>query len=293
VGRRGALEGEGSHLSDHGLCGLRVACFESRRAAEIAELVRRHGGEPVSAPTMREVAIGDNPAAAELARRLVDGTVDIVIFLTGVGTRFFIELSQTAVAGERLTGALQKIVTVARGPKPRAALAELGVRPTIQAPEPNTWRELVAAIDAHGSVAGKNVAVQEYGAENPDLIRALESRGARVLAVPVYRWALPADLAPLEAAIDAVCADTIDVALFTSATQVEHLFRVAGSRAERLRAGLGAAAVGSIGPICSETLRRHAVGVDFEPEHPKMGQLVLAAARHAGAIRARKRTARG
>jgi len=150
---------------------------------------------------MREVPLGDNPAALDLARRLVDGTIDVVIFLTGVGTRFFVEVAQSAVARERLTAGLQAIVTVARGPKPRAALAELGVRPTIQAPEPNTWRELVAALDAHGPLTGKTVAVQEYGTENLDLLQALESRGARVFSVPVYRWALPLDLAPLEEAL--------------------------------------------------------------------------------------------
>lgn len=239
---------------------------------------------------MREVPLGDNPAALDLARRLVDGTIDVVIFLTGVGTRFFVDVAQSAVARERLTAGLQAIVTVARGPKPRAALAELGVRPTIQAPEPNTWRELVAALDAHGPLTGKTVAVQEYGTENLDLIQALESRGARVFSVPVYRWALPLDLAPLEAAIDALCAGSIDVALFTSATQVEHLFQVAGSRDDALREALRATAIGAIGPICKEALERRGIDVDFEPEHPKMGHLVLAASRLAPEIRSRKRS---
>ena len=282
MGGRGQAEGEGSHLSELGLAGLRIVCFESRRAVEIAELVRRHGGEPVSAPAMREVPLGENAAAGELARRLAAGEIDVAIFLTGVGTRFFVELAASTVPRERLVAALSTIVTVARGPKPRAALGELGIRPTIQVPEPNTWRELLVAIDAHGSLAGKTVAVQEYGAENPDL-------GAHVRRVPIYRWALPADLAPLHSAIAELVAGRIDVALFTSATQVEHLFRVTGeARVDRLRDALGSVIVGSIGPICSAALARRGVSVDFEPEHPKMGYLVLTAARRATELRSRR-----
>ena len=217
------------------------------------------------------------------------GEIDVAIFLIGVGTRFFVELAASTVPRERLVAALSTIVTVARGPKPRAALGELGIRPTIQVPEPNTWRELLVAIDAHGSLAGKTVAVQEYGAENPDLVAALETRGAHVRRVPIYRWALPADLAPLHSAIAELVAGRIDVALFTSATQVEHLFRVTGEvRVDRLRDALGSVIVGSIGPICSDALARSGVSVEFEPEHPKMGHLVLTAARRATELRSRR-----
>ena len=38
-----------------GLSGLRVVSFESRRSAEMAELIRNYGGEPIQAPSLREV----------------------------------------------------------------------------------------------------------------------------------------------------------------------------------------------------------------------------------------------
>src|ERR1051326_4245400 len=173
------------------LSGLRVVIFESRRAAEMAELVRRRGGEVLSAPALREIPLAENSAAADFARRLAAGEIDVAIFLTGVGARYLFE----AVATDRaeLAAALSRIVTVARGPKPREALREIGVHPTVAVPEPNTWRDLLAALDAHGSIDEKTVAVQEYGVENPELVHELESRGATVLRVPVYRWALPED----------------------------------------------------------------------------------------------------
>ncbi len=268
-----------------GFAGRRVLCLESRRADELAELVRRHGGEPVSAPAMREIPLEESREAAEFGRRLLEHSIDAAVFLTGVGTRLLVEALSPSIPRERLAAELSRILTVARGPKPRAALNEIGVRPSIGVAEPNTWRVLLAALDEAASIAGRSVAVQEYGAENPDLIRGLEERGARVLRVPVYRWALPEDLAPLRQAIDQLAAGRIDVALFTSATQVDHLFRVAGDgEAATLRCGLEGAVVASIGPICSQALARRGVRPDLEPEHPKMGQLVRAAAGRAGEI---------
>jgi uroporphyrinogen-III synthase len=270
--------------------GLRVLSFESRRSTEIAELIRRHGGEPVSAPSMREVPLAENPAAREFAERLKKGGIDVVIFLTGVGTRFLAQSIAPSLPATELGEALSRIVTVARGPKPRAALRELEVTPTIAVPEPNTWRELLAAIDEHTEIAGRSVAVQEYGEQNPELLAGLEARGATVLRVPIYRWALPEDLEPLREGIRRILDGKIDVTLVTSATQVEHLFRVAGSDSEALRQALSRVVVASIGPICSEALKHHGVAVDLEPEHPKMGHLVLAAAERSPALLAAKRS---
>jgi uroporphyrinogen-III synthase len=273
-----------------GLAGLRVLCLESRRATEIAELVRRHGGEPIAAPAMREVPLEENAAATEFAARLAAGEVDVAIFLTGVGTRLLAKALAGVISNEALGAALRRIVTVARGPKPRAALGELGVVPTVVAPEPNTWREILEALDGRIAVAGKRVAVQEYGATNPELAEAIERRGGTVLRVPVYQWALPHDLVPLRRAIAAIEAGEVDVAVFTSATQVEHLFRIAGDGgASRLREGLRRAVVASIGPVCNEALARHGVAADVVPEHPKMGHLVRAAAEAAARILADKR----
>jgi uroporphyrinogen-III synthase len=268
-----------------------VLSFESRRAAEMADLLRRHGAVPVSAPSMREVPLADNPVAREFARRLVAGGIDVVVLLTGVGTRALAAAAEAECPREHLAAALGRVVTVARGPKPVAALRELGLAPTITIPEPNTWREILAATGATVEVAGRSVAVQEYGATNPELIAGLEARGARVLRVPVYRWALPEDTRPLRAAVRLLAAAEVDIALFTSATQVEHVALIAdeeGVSAE-LAAGLRRVAVASIGPVCSEALRAHGFPVDLEPAHPKMGHLVREVAARGRDLVARKR----
>jgi len=274
---------------------LRVLAFESRRAAEIATLIQRHGGSPLVVPAMREVPLADQREAHGFARELEGGGIDIVVLLTGVGTRALVDAVAAVLPRERLVAALDRVTLVARGPKPVAALRDLGLTPTLVVPEPNTWRELLAALDAHAAVAGRRVAVQEYGVSNPDLLDGLTARGASVLRVPVYRWALPEDLGPLRDAIARLVAGDVDVALFTSATQIEHVTGVAADAAEvhALVAAIGSGVVGSIGPVCSEALRRAGIAVDVEPTHPKMGPLVAETLRAAPALLAARRRSPG
>jgi uroporphyrinogen-III synthase len=279
-----------------GLAGLRVLCLESRRSQEMAKLIASYGGEAVVAPSMQEVTLKDNPEALSFARKLAEGGFDIVIFLTGVGTRALVRLVEAHDLRPQFVNALKRVKVVARGPKPAAALAELSIPVTISVPEPNTWREVLSALDARANVLflkGSRVAVQEYGATNPELLAGLQERGAIVTRVPVYEWALPADTAPLRESVQAIVNGRIDMALFTTSVQVQHLLRIAADMQmqEPVRRAFERIVVGSIGPITSEALRQNGFPVDFEPEHPKMGFLVAEAARRARDLLERKRGA--
>ena len=258
------------------LQGLRIISFESRRAKEMAELIRRHGGEAIVAPSMREVPLSENTVPLELFKQLEAGRIDWVILLTGVGTRTMVDALSGHYSREEITALLGKVPILARGPKPVAALKELGLQPTITAPEPNTWKEVLGVLDSNSQLKGKRVAVQEYGVTNPELLAGLEMRGAEIFRVPVYRWALPEDIASLQAAIRAIVAAQADVVVFTSATQVENVFKVAeqDGLAAALSGALPEVLIVSIGPVCSEALARFKLKADFEPEHPKMGFMI-------------------
>ena len=274
---------------------LRVLSLESRRAKEMASIISSYGGQPVSAPSMREVPLDSNSDAIAFADALERGEFDLVVLLTGVGTRALLAVVQE-VKGTRdaFVSALGRTQVLARGPKPVAVLREIALTPWLIAPEPNTWREVLASLDGKQQefpLSGKRVAVQEYGASNPDLLAGLETRGAQVTRVPVYQWALPEDLAPLEAAVRAIADGHIDVALFTTATQVVHLLKVADSMGMRdaVRRGLAKCVVASIGPTTSEEMREQGIAPDLEPSHPKMGFLVREAAERAREILRAKR----
>jgi len=280
-----------SSNTQENLHGLKVVSFESRRAKEMAELIRRYDGEPIVAPSMREVALSENRAALELLPQLEAGKFDLLILMTGVGTRTLNQALLTQYPQERIVSALRKIQLVARGPKPIAALKELGLVPAVTVPEPNTWREVLATLDAATTMRGKRIVVQEYGIPNPELIAGLEQRGASVKTVSIYRWALPEDLAPLRDAIRKMLRGDIDVALFTNGAQVEHLFRVAAedSADEKLRLACKSIAIGSVGPICTQVLQQYGLTPDIEPKHPKMGSLIAEVAASAHRILTAKR----
>jgi uroporphyrinogen-III synthase len=267
--------------------GLRVLSLESRRSKEMASLIATYGGHAIEAPSMREVPLESNAEALTFADALMRGEFDIVVLLTGVGTRALLRVvEQGRGSTTAFVDALRRTRIAARGPKPVAVLRELDITPWLVAPEPNTWRELLGAFDARRDelpLAGRRVAVQEYGVSNPSLVAGLSERGATVSTVTVYQWALPDDLGPLRAAIEALGRSDIDVVLFTTATQVTHLLQVAAQMgvAEATREALARVMVASIGPTTSEELREQGIRIELEPSHPKMGFLVREAAERA------------
>ncbi len=271
--------------------GLKVAAFESRMAKEMSSLITRYGGEPLVAPSMREIPLENNTEALEAGERLIAGQFDLLILLTGVGTRALVEVLKTRHGLDTVTAALGRVTRVARGPKPVAALRELGLTADITVPEPNTWRDLLQALDDKKPVAGLKVAVQEYGVSNAELLGGLGERGATVTRVPVYRWALPEDVEPLRQVIDAIVQSKVAVVLVTNAAQIDHVMQVAGQdgKADAVRAALKKTVIASIGPVASERIREHGLQVDLEPSHPKMGILVKEASERAQELLANKR----
>ncbi len=273
--------------------GLRVVSFESRRAGEIEKLIAYHSGVPRVAPSMREVPLSESREALEFAERLFNGKVDVVILLTGVGTRILADVVATRYPRERFIEALKRVTIVSRGPKPVAALREMGLKPDILVPEPNTWRDILSTLSNALPLRDRAVAVQEYGISNPELIEGLRIHGAVVTVVPVYQWALPEDLAPLRDTIRAIIRGEADIALFTSSQQARHLIQVASGDGleQSLREALKQIAIGSIGPTTTEALYEMGLGVDYEPDSPKMGNLVREMARRGRMLLRRKRIA--
>jgi uroporphyrinogen-III synthase len=263
--------------------GLRVLSLESRRSAEIEKLIRARGGDPFVAPSMREIPLQDNPQAFAFATRLFAGEFDMMILLTGVGSRLLNQILETRYPPGSFVDALRKLAVVVRGSKPAAVMREWNVPVAVSVPEPNTWREILAATEARSE---RKIAVQEFGRSSTELLAGLRTRGAQVTTVPVYQWDLPEDTGPLREAVRRLAAGQIDVVLFTTSVQIPHLLRIAAEEGleEQVRAGLRRMVVASVGPSTSETLREHDLPVDFEPSHPKMGFLVNEASQRAHEI---------
>jgi uroporphyrinogen-III synthase len=258
--------------------GLRVLSLEARRANEVAKLIRTYGGEPLTAPAMREIPLDSNTPVLEFAHALMRGAYDLVIFTTGVGVRSLVKIASDNLDREAFLTALRSVKIAARGPKSSSALRELQVPITVVSPEPYTWRAMLTALEAKlgPALEGMNIAVQEYGTSNPELLTALAERNVSITRLLVYQWALPEDIQPLREAVLALAHGHVDVVLFMNAGQIMHLFLIAERMGytEALHEGLHSTLIASIGPSTTEGLNAYGLQPDYEPTQSKMGFLI-------------------
>jgi uroporphyrinogen-III synthase len=260
-----------------GPAGFRIGLLEARLASETAELVRRLGGIPLSAPALSERPLPAGAAVAAFLDKLSAGQLDLLVVQTGVGVgALFHEARQLGRAAE-LRRAMAHVRIVSRGPKPAAALAAHGLRPTIPVPSPYTTAELVAVFDTL-RLAALGVGLVHYGEQNRSVVAALRARGAAVEELTLYEWRLPDDIVPLRGLVDALLGGGLDAVVFTTQVQVRHLFAVTE---RRLHAAVCEAleqrvVTGAVGPTCAEALRLRGVRSVVVPDVPKLRPLLNA-----------------
>ena len=275
--------------------GIRVLSLESRRAVEAGKLIRTYGGEPLTAPAMREIPMSSDGPVIEFAEALMAGAFDLVIFTTGVGVRTLIKTVSEHIDRERFLVALRSVKIAARGPKSSSALREFSVPISVISPEPFTWRALVQAMEQKfgSALNGMNIAVQEYGTSNPELLTALAEKSVSITRVLVYQWALPEDVQPLREAVIALAHGHVDLVLFMNAGQVAHLFLMAERMGytDALYEGFRSTVIASIGPSTTEGLSMYRLVPDFEPSQSKMGFLIKEIAENAEKLLQQKRAA--
>lgn len=272
--------------------GLRILSLESRRAKEMETLILRQDGVPFVAPSVKEKALDDSDEAFKFVYRLEAGDFDMVICMTGAGITFLRDAIADKIPADRLGAALRKTTIVSRGPKPVGVLRSLGVPVTLIIPEPNTWKEVVTAVAERPE---RRIAIQEYGRPNTELNQALIEMGAEVTTVALYRWDMPEDLGPLREAVRRLVEREVDVVLFTSSIQLDHLLEIAREMGleDRVRMALtNEVAIASVGPVMTAALEAQGMPPSIVPKHPKMASLVKAAAEESAAALAAKRTLR-
>ncbi|MGH8744134.1 MAG: uroporphyrinogen-III synthase [Burkholderiales bacterium] len=259
--------------------GKTIALLETRVSDQLADLVSKHGGKPFSAPALAEVPDIDTDYIARLIREWQENPAKAAIFQTGVGTRALFNAADSLGLTDTLQQLLVQTTVVVRGPKPTAVLRSRNVRIDLSAEEPYTTAEVLEALNTV-PIRGERVVVQRYGETNVELEKALQQRGATVIEIPTYRWALPENTRPLIDLIGALERGEIHAVAFTSASQAYNLFTVAEQlgKKEALKASLDKTLVASIGPVCSRALNTLGVKVGLETRPPKLGPFITALA---------------
>ncbi len=263
------------------LNGHTIAYVEARFQSEMGNLIRRHGGVPYAAPVLQEIFATDTPEVATLIDDICGGRVDIAVLQTGVGTQALFEAADAQGMLPELLAALDGMTVLARSPKPAAVLRRNKVRIDLMPPEPFTSEDMIESFRSI-DFDGRSVAVQAYGGPNSLLLRTMREWGADVRETSLYSWGIPEDVSPVVGMMDRMDAGEIAAVAFTSQPQVPNLLAIAAGadREDKLRKSLNSddVLVASVGPVCTRRLLQNDLKVDIEPDHPHMGNLVLALA---------------
>jgi uroporphyrinogen-III synthase len=270
--RRAVITAAGLREPTASLSGYTVGVTSDRRRDELAGLLESRGARVVLAPALRIVPIADDAELKAATRACLESPPDIVLVNTGIGMRGWLEAADGWGLAEPLRGILSRAYLVARGPKARAAIRAAGLHDQ-WAPEGEGNEEVVEHLKARG-IAGLTVAIQLHGERQPEYTDALHEAGARVIEVPVYRWAGPTDPAPLHRLVDLITGRLVDAVTFTAAPAVTALLRAAGPAGEALLdAFRGHVLAACVGPVTAAPLRRFDVPV-VAPTRARLSALV-------------------
>lgn len=270
---------ETTNRSAKPLAGRRIAVAGDRRFADIEKLVAKQGGQALSRPMMRSASL-DDPETTAAVLKLCDEGCDWLILVTGMGTRAMVQVAEALGRKDDLLGRMRGAKIAARGYKTVKALKELGLSPLVQ-DDDGTTEGLRRQLEPY-DFQGTRVAFKLHGERVPELTTWLESRGAAVFEIPLYRYQPPPD-AEVQTLLSEIFAGDLEAVAFTSNTQVHYLFGVAerfGS-ADALRAAFaGGVQAVSVGHMTSAALYDAGVTRLVQPEHERMGAMITALAQH-------------
>jgi uroporphyrinogen-III synthase len=256
------------------LAGYTVAVTAARRKEELGALLDRRGARVVYAPAIRIVPLSDDAELVAATREVLARPIDLVVATTGVGFRGWLEAADAWDLP--LVEHLRPARVLARGPKARGAIRGGGLVDA-WSPESESSAEVLSHLlsGAEGPLEGRRIAVQLHGDPLPDLVSGLRETGAEVVTVPVYRWVLPEDVAPVRKLVASVVAGGIDAVTFTSAPAAASLLTVAeelGLRDDLVAALRGRVLAVAVGPVTAGPLE--AAGVpSCQPERARLGAL--------------------
>ena len=260
------------------LDGARIGLLEARLSSELAELVRREGGEPVCAPAVSEAPLDVAPLLPVLVDDLRQRRVRIVVFLTGAGAASLLDQASDAGMYDPLVDALRDATTCVADRSPRRCCESTASRCTStrarRTPRPSCSRCSRTLV-----VAGRAWRYCTTAAEIRRWSRRCARAGRWCRELRSYEWRLPDDVEPIETLIAELIDGRLDAIAFTNQVQVRHLFQVGAriGRTAALRYALRhRTIVGSIGPTCSLALDEHGVPPHTVASPPKMRPLVAA-----------------
>ena len=259
------------------LKGFTVAITADRRRDEQAVLMERLGVEVIMFPLL-QTRPEDATLLRALTEKLVQEPPDYLVANTGYGMRTWLAATAEWGLQDGLVSALgSRTAIAARGAKALGELRKAGLDAWYKAPG-ETLEEVVARLRGE-DLAGRSVVVQLHGEPPGPTLAELESAGARVSYLPVYRMGEGAAEAA-GALVNALLDGSADAVTFTAAPQVQALAAAAGAQGAigPVLDGFnnGGVVAACIGPVCAGAAVSEGISRPLVPEHSRLGSLAHA-----------------
>jgi uroporphyrinogen-III synthase len=254
---------------------MRVGITADRRAEEQAELLRRQGARVAFGPVMRTLPLGDDQALRDATSVLLAEPPTTVLLTTGIGVRSWVAAAEAWGLADDLLRVLGGARLHSRGPKAFAAAVQLGL--SIWRREPSERLESMVAALVDTDLRHEHIAIQLYGEPVPWAVEALERAGARVTAVPIYRWVAPDDETRARRVVRDAIEGHLDAVTFTCPSAVRNLCRIAredGALEDLLAAFRRNVVACVMGPVTADAAAACGVQVGCAPDLGRLGLMV-------------------
>ena len=247
------------------LFGKRIVTTRTRgQSGVLSQALRELGAEAIEVPAIEIRDPQSWQPMDQAISRLEE--FDYLVFTSANAVRKF--LGRLPECGRDVRD-LKGLRIGAIGPGTAAELAATGIRVDFL-PKDYVAEGLLECLKGD-EVRGKAFLIPRAKVARDVLPRSLEERGARVEVVEAYETVQP-DFAPGE--LERLLTPAPDAVTFTSSSTVTNFIKLIESRG--LRKVLDHVAIASIGPITSQTVRKHGLEVSVEATQSTIAGLVQA-----------------
>lgn len=252
----------GTPVQDFGLFGQRIVVTRApHQAAEMADLLRRYGAEPLFYPCIDIASPADGAQLDAALNKAAKGTFDWLV-VTSANT--------VAILAQRLAGlhlSLEKLPVAAVGPQTAQAVEDkLGLEVQIVA-EKHMAEGLAAALP---SVRGLRIFLPQSEIARPVLADSLREAGAQVTTVDAYRTVIGqgGDAVP-----EMLARGQVEAITFTSSSTVRNFLKRLVEEGGR-RQDLQGVCLAGIGPITAKTMKENGLPMAVVPREYTLPALV-------------------
>jgi nitrite reductase (NADH) large subunit len=223
-----------------------------------ARLIRQEGAE-LSRFEVTPTESGSRPLEGWIME-LTRGEFDDVVFFTAQGVRLIIEFARQLDREEEVVQALRSARKIAQGPKPAAALREIGLR--ADAPAPLSSFESLSGVLETLDLQGRVIGIASLRPD-PRLLDLLEKKGATVRLLS----SSPGSDAGALALYETIRNGGLRAIVWSSPSQVEALWEVGcvHGTTHELRSELGKLRTVALGSAVEMALKQHGIRVDEVP----------------------------